>query len=231
MREIERRRNKTKRIGGPKLIKSPLHDSNNPDNYPSLMKYLEAKGKLKHTTYAVMMKARNMYLAGSPVKKIGADLCIEPSIIDRWILCFSWDEERDRRLFEQFRKVNGVDRLYGQNIGARHDRIAGTIEQIAERRLQEHADGEELSVKDLKGITDVVKATQEIRRTVRGEKSNNSNPGIVNNTLIVGVPGNLEKVSNALIDAMDRPRLTGTKTTTIAVGREDAIGHDTEYES
>lgn len=224
MRIINRDKHKTKKIGAPKIVKDNL------DKYPTLIKYLEATGKIKHTTYATMMKARNLYFRGVPSERIGVELRIEPSIIDRWALCFSWDEERDRRLFEQFRKVNGVERMYGENLGVRHERIAGSIEQLAERRLQQSANGKDpLSVKDLKGLADVIKSTQEIRRTVRGEKI--SNQPATNNTLIVNVPGNLEKVSNALIDAFDRPKLVQSKTKTIAVGTEEAIGHDTEYEA
>ena len=231
MKRIIREKHKTKKLGAPRIVTSPIVDKKNPDNYPTLVRYLEANGKLKHTTYAIMMKARNLYFKGAPSEKIAMELRIEPMIVDRWALCFSWDEERDRRLFEQFRKINGVEQMYGQDVSKRHDRIAGTIEQIAERRLQQSIDNP-LSVKDLKGITDVIKSTQEIRRTVRGEKaaSNPNNP-VTNNTLIVNVPGNLEKVSNALMDVFDRPKLAQAKTKTIAVGVEDAIGHDTEYET
>lgn len=233
MRVIRRGKHKTASKGAPRIVKSPIVDKSNPDNYPTLIRYLEANGKLRHTTYATMMKARNLYFRGASTESIAHELRVEPAIIDRWVLCFSWDEERDRRLFEQFRKVNGVERMFGQDLGKRHERIAGTIEQIAERRLHQSANGKDpLSVKDLKGLTDVLKSTQEIRRTVRGEKAAaNTNPQITNNTLIVGVPGNLERVSNAIVDAFDRPKLVQAKTKTIAVGVEEAIGHDTEYET
>ena len=230
MREINRGRHKTSTKGAPRIVRSPIVDKNNPDSYPSLIKYLEATGKLKHTTYAMMMKARSLYLRGKSVSRICDELKIEPSIVDRWALCFSWDEERDRRMFEQFRKVNGVSKIYGDNIGARHDRIAGSIEQITERRLQQHVDGKDiLSTKDLKCLTDVIKSTQEIRRTVRGEKSQDKQ-GTVNNTLVISVPSNLDKLATALNDAMDRPKLIQSNTKTIAVGVEEAIGHDIDYE-
>ena len=234
MQAINRNKNKTHIKGAPRIVKSPIVDNSNPDNFPTLMRYLEANGKLRHTTYAVMIKARNLYLRGGNTETIATELRIEPAIVDRWALCFSWDEERDRRLFEQFRSVSGVNELYGSNIGQRHDRIAGVIEQIAERRLQQHANGKgDLSVKDLKGLTDVIRSTQDIRRTVRGQsnKADAERPGVVNNTMIVNVPATMEKVAHALADAFDRPKLIGAKTTTIAVGREEAIGHDTEYET
>lgn len=226
MAKIVRRQLK---VGRPKDIKNVIVDKSNPDNYPTLIRFLEATGRIKHTSYVTLMKARNLFLRHVSVDKIAVQLNVEPSIIDRWALCFSWDEERDRRMFEQFRKVSGVNKMYGEDLAKRHDRIAGSIEQTAERLLQRNADGggTTLSVRDLSGLASTIKATQEIRRTSRGEnvKKNENNVSIQ-----IGVPANLERLAGALVDAYDRPKLIQAQTRTIAIGVEDSIGRDTEYE-
>lgn len=216
------------RKGGNKKVTSPL-ERDDPDRYPSLIRYLEATGKVRQSTYSAMMKARNLYLRCVNTDKIAAELHIEPAIIDRWALCFSWDEERDRRMFEQFRKVNGAKKMFGEDLAKRHERIAGTIEQTTERLLQRQSDGQEkLSPRDLQTLASTIKATQEIRKTARGENAKKSTSDV---NINVNVPGNLEKLAGALVDAYDRPKLTQVKTRTIAIGVEEAIGHDTEYES
>lgn len=218
-------------VGRPKKVRSLVIDANSPDNYPTLIRYLEATGRIKHTTYAVMMKARSLYLRNVNVAEIAIELKLEPAVIDRWALCFSWDEERDRRVFEQFRKMRGAEKLYGEDVGKRHDRIAGSIEQVAERMLQQHANGNTvLSPRDVNTLASTIKSTQEIRRTSRGENIK-KNEDTKNVNVTISVPGVMEKVANALVDAYDRPKLIQAKTRTIALGVEESIGRDTEFET
>ena len=190
--------------GRPKDIKAVVKDSNDPDNYPTLARYLEATGRIQHTTYAVMAKAKNLFLRFTDVKQIAVSLCVEPAIIDRWVLCFSWDELRDKMMFEHYRKISGVKKMYGADVGKRHDRIAGGIEAVAERLLQRSSEGNDtLNPRDLNTIA---------------------------NTINVELPANMNKLADALVDINDRPRLVETTSKTIALGAEGHIGRDTEYE-
>lgn len=215
--------------GRPRDLKKVVGAADNPEDYPSLIKYLEASGRIKHITTAVMLKAKNLFLRFVAVERIAAKLGIEPSIIDRWALCFSWEELRDQRLFAQFQKINGARALYTENLGQRHERIAGSIEQVAERMLQQQADGKaSISVNDLKGLTSVIKSTQEIRRVARGVNVEKSEKNV---HIQVSVPGNVEKLASALADVYDRPKLVSAKTKTIAIGVEDSIGDDAEFET
>lgn len=216
------------RRGRPRDIKSPIRNSNDPDNYPTLMKFLEAKGRIKHVTSVTMMKARNMFLQFTATEKIAAVLRIEPAVIERWALCFCWEEERDRRMFEQFRKVNGAKKIYSEDLAKRHERIAGSIEQTAERLLQQSANGKTtLSTKDLNTLASTIKSTQDIRRTARGENIKKNENKV---SIQVSVPGNLDRLAATLVDAYERPKLVQSKTKTIAVGIEESIGSDTEFE-
>ena len=224
MAKLERRHFK---MGRPRDIKA-IDDHDSPDNYPSLIKYLEAKGKIKHNTYALMLKARNMYLTGSSVDAVAKHLSIDINIVDRWVLLFSWSEERDRRLFEKFKSITGASQFLAEDLNRKHDKIAGSIEQVVERFLQRTSDGKEtLTPKELSSITSILKATQEIRNTARGvTKKGNSAELNVN----VRIPAAMEKVASAMVDAFERPKLAKYKTRTIAVGTEDQITQDVELE-
>lgn len=218
---------KNLKMGRPKDITSPIVNKDNPDNYPTLVRYMEATGRLKHVTSAKMLKARHLYLRCTSVEAIAHELNIEPAIVDRWALVFSWDDERDRRLYAQFRKLNTTG-AFGGDLAKRHERIAGTIEQVAERLLEQQANGKiKLSAKDLSTLATTLKSTQEIRKTARGQnvdrKENNVN-------INVNVPGNFDKIAGALVDMVDRPRLIKVETKSIALGAEGDIGRDTQFE-
>ena len=221
------------RKGRPSKVVSPIVDEDDPENYPSLIRYLEAHKKISYTTDLQLRLAKKMYLKAVSIDKIAADIKVQPSIISRWALCFGWDELRDRILFEKFRKINGVDTMFKANLSERHERIAGGIEQIAERILQNHVDGAEgqmLNPRDLKTLASTLKDTQEIRRTARGETGITKKEETRNNVNILNLSTTGDKVVNAIIDAFDRPVLERKHTKSIAVGTEEAIGHDTEYE-
>jgi len=219
-----------KRKGRPKDIATPLMDRHDPGNYPTLLRYLEAKGKVRHISYVQMMQARHLFLRGGDSTYISEQLdgAIEPAIIDRWALMFSWDEERDRRLFEQFRKSSGTDKPYGGDLAKRHERIAGGIEQYAEKLLLDGQNGkEDIKARDLATLASTIKATQEIRRTARGEdidrKENTVNVNL-------GIPASLERLAGAIVDFHEPTQLKALPTRTIAIGTEDILGSDEEFE-
>lgn len=219
-----------KKRGRPKHIPLDLQDRDMPENYPTLLKYLEATGRVKHTTRAQMFRARHLFLRGVNSVKIANELMLDPACIDRWALIFGWEEERDRRLFEQFRRFTGGGSKYGANLGERHDRIAGNIEQVAERILHQHQNGElNLSPRDLSVVASIIKTTQEIRRTARNENISKKEAEV---TVNFNMPQAAERLSAALVDAYNEPKptLSYTKKKQITVEIGDAIGTDEEYD-
>lgn len=219
--------------GAPKKVYGP-EDLNNPDNYPTLIAYLAATNKIQHTNGLLVMKARSMYLKNISLVQISKTLKMPMVLLDRLVLSFAWDEQRERMMFEQYRRIGGMDRRYGKNVAERHDRIAATIEGVAEQMLQRQADGEiKVSPKDLATLATAVKTTQEIRRTARGEAIARAHEERTNNPvqINIAVPAIMEKVAGALTAAVDRPKLLAAPTRTIAVGTESEIGSDVEYET
>ena len=221
-------KHKTVKRGRPRDM-AVVARGDNPDNYPSLSAYLKAKGKLKHITQAQLYKAKFLYMRGYTSEQIAHDLQIEPAVVDRWAMVFAWDEERDRRLFEQFRKLSALDKPYEGDLASRHERIATTIEQVAERLLRRSSEGHELSARDLATLASTLKSTQDIRRTARGVASPRDKENSSNNTLNV-VVGEASRIADALATVFERPQLEQRKSTTMAIGVEEHIGCDTEYE-
>lgn len=215
------------KTGRPRDVPMEVIRRDHPDNFPSLLRYLQARGKIKHTSNVVMLKARNLYFNHKSPERIAKILNIDINIVDKWVLVFGWDDERDRRLFNQFRQVSDVDRMYGKDCSVKHDRIAGSIESMAERLLQRNDEGETLTPRDLNTLANTIKSTQEIRRTSRGESVKKEQKNV---NISVSVPGNLDKLAGALVDAYDRPKLVQAKTRTIALGVEESIGSDTDFE-
>lgn len=140
-------------------------------SYPTLLKVLEKEKGLKHTTQAQVMKARHLYVTmNRSVKQTAKVVQVDHKIVERWIMAFGWEEERDRRLFEQFKKISGHRDYMSPHTDQRHDRLAGTLEGVMERMLQDHADEKiDLTAKDLSTMASTLKQTMEIRRTLRNK--------------------------------------------------------------
>ena len=221
---------KKRKPGRPKDLTPVVFDKNDPDNYPSVAAYLQATGKLKKAGYAVMMKARSLFYAYTSVEEIAKQLNCDQDTIDRWSLIYGWEEERDMQMFHRFRKVSGVTEMYGENLANRHNRIAGSIEQVAERLLHK-AKEEGLDPRELKTLASVIESTQNIRRTANGITAKTEDPKEKSKSVPVNINFNMERIADALVDVHERPVLTQRKSQTIAVGMEDAIGHDVEYEA
>lgn len=226
-------KHKTSKKGRPKTVRAVVTDRNDPDSYPSLIKFLESTGRVKHTTYAVMCQARNLFLRFVPTEEIAQQLRIKPAIVDRWALCFAWEEERDKRLFQRFRTIASSNTLFSEDINKRHERIAGGLEQVLEKMLVKHSNNElDLSPRDLSTIASTLKSTQEVRRVCRGVKRNESeDDGAKRLHVHVHAPKNMEKLAGVIVDSYERPKIAMAKTRTIAVGTESAISSDVEYET
>lgn len=151
------------------VVPQDLYASERPEDYGSLLAYLEKTGNVKFTEFAQMRRARNLYVTqGLDVATVAKRSKVDPHVLDRWVTLFGWEEERDRRVFAQFQKISGFRKRLSPHTDERHDRLAGTIESIAERLMQSHQDGETpLSVRDLSSIANLLKTTMDIRRTVR----------------------------------------------------------------
>lgn len=121
-----------------------------------------------------------------------------------------------------------AEQKYGKDLGERHDRIAGTIESIAERLLHRHQNGElTLGVKDLSSISGIIKATQEIRRVSRNENADKSEKNVNVN---FNFPAAVERIAEALVDVDHRPQPKRIASKQIAVEIGDAVGTDDEFD-
>lgn len=221
---------KHRQRGRPKDIESPVDNGTKPDDYPTLLRYLQAKGRVRHVSYVHMMQARHLYFQGMGSERISEmmDGLVEPAIIDRWALMFAWDDERDRRLFDQFRRISGVDKPYTGDVKQRHERLAGSIEQYAERLLLQGQNGKkEVTARDLATLAGTISKTQEIRRVANGEDVDKKQQTVDIN---MRMPASIERLAGAILDAHDAPRIVEAQTRTIAIGTEDQIGSDTEFE-
>jgi len=218
------------RKGRPTNIPMDLAPPERPENYPSLMRYLEASGKIKHVSYITMMKARHLFIRGGNTTAIAAELKVEPATLMRWITIFGWEELRDKMQFEAYRKISGLREKYTQNIGERHDRIAGSIEQVAEQMLNDVHNGKmQMTPKDLSVLAATVKSTQEIRRVVRGENIDKKENRVDIN---VNLPASMERLANAVLDAQIGPeRMIAAPSKRIAVQIGEMIDSDDEYDA
>lgn len=230
--KIRQNKKKTKKKNGrPKKIPLDLQPQDRPENFPSILSWLNSTGNVDLTTKAELLKAKHMYIRGDNAANIAKAVGHDVNVIERWALIFDWEEERDRRLYEKFRKVSGLRDRMSRSLGERHDRIAGSIEQCAERLLHQHQNSqEELAPRDLATIASTIKTTQEIRRTARGQ-SKPTDKKEIDVGINLNMPASLEKLASAMVDANEPPKLETRTTKGISVKFGEAeIGTDTEFE-
>lgn len=213
------------------VVPEDLYEDERPEDYKSLLHYLESKGRVKVTEYGQMMKARNLYVTkGMGVRETATKCRVDEAILERWIMLFGWEEERDKRIFNSFRKLAGFRERMSPHVDQRHDRLAGTIESVAERMLQAHQDGtSSLSTKDLSTLASVLKSTMDIRRVVR----NKSNPADRKEVDVrLSMPENIENVAHMIQSLAQEPRQIEApkRRNQLEVSFGQSIGTDDEFE-
>lgn len=234
-RKEPKRRNKKR--GRPRLVALPvdLEPEDRPENYPSLLKYMEKTNGIEHTNYMQVRRARHLYVTKQePVDAVAHDLGLPESIVERWIVIYGWEEERDRRLFNKWNRLNKLSQRLSPNTDERHDRIAGTIEQVIERMLQQHQDGGGLSPKDVATMASTLKTTQEIRRTVRNRQKVNKNEQTVDITIRderVKQIGTILAAAAADDREPDVPRLENKRQLSVQFGdQKETLATDDEFD-
>lgn len=234
-----RERNKKglkKRGARPRMIILPmdLNAGERPDDFSSLTKYLERTNRIKHLTYAQQMRARHLYLRGKNPRIVSEDTGLDCSVIERLVVINGWEEERDKRLFSHFRNINKLADRLAPNVDERHDRIAGTIETVAERILHAHFDGQTVGINDLKRLAETLKTTVEIRRTIRGKKGT-TNETTHTHRYELPDESQTDRIAAALTHALGTARDAEYTVSPVAhritVGAGESIGSDEEYES
>lgn len=234
---VVREKNKKRLTKGgtrPPMVLVPMDlNGKSADDHSSLTKYYESTGKIRHLTYAQQLRARHLYLQGKNADVISKDTGLACSVIERLVVINGWDEERDLRLFSRFRNLNKLADRLAPNVDERHDRIAGTIETVAERILHAHFDGQTVGINDLKRLAETLKTTVEIRRTIRGKRAAGSD-----NTLThkVELPDESQTeriaaaLTHALLGAKDADFKVKASTHRIQIGVGETIGSDMEFE-
>ena len=118
-----RSRNKIdKGPGGSKfnLIPVDINGHDKPENYPTLIRYLEATNRVRHMTHAQQMKARHEFYKGASVLETAKRSHLSEAIVERLIVINGWEEERDRRQFSSFRNYNSLKDRLSPNTNERH---------------------------------------------------------------------------------------------------------------
>ena len=215
---------KNGQVGRPKKVVAPLDlvGSDKPDNYPTLLKYLEKSNRIKQITYAQVMRSRHLFITkGLSSSLVAKEVGLPVAAIERMIVVFGWEETRDEKIFNQWRSIADL-RKKSPGLDARHDRIAGTIESVVEKKLESHVNGnEELSSRDLSMITNILKSTQDIRRTAQ------SKPGQAKKTelnISIDAPEMLKQLGSAVQDLVDVKPMRA-----ITVETSD-VDEDSQYE-
>lgn len=196
-------------------IKPPdtLEAEEDPENAPSLLAFLEKRGDVSHVTQAQLYKARNLYVTKFwQIKQVAKTLGLPSSVIERWNFAYDWDEERNRRLFQQFQRINGQRSKRSRNIDERADSIFHGIERVAEQILQEHMDAPEgsagtlqrLGIKDLASLAKTVKDCHETRRLIHGKSSA---PSVSKQEVKIEVTGDLFSQVGHMLQKVIAPQI------------------------
>lgn len=139
---------------------------------------------------------------GLNVHHIAQALGEKPAIIQRWVVTFDWEEERERKIFDQFRKLSKF-RKSSKSLDERHDRIAGSIESILESMLNDYHNGKvELSPKDLRQLVAILKDTQTIRRTAAGLTTESKENRV---KISLDTPESIKAAQEAIVDLVGGP--------------------------
>jgi len=169
----------------------------------SLLDHLKRTGRIQYVAPTKIAKARSMFVnRGLNVHHIAQALGEKPAIIQRWVVTFDWEEERERKIFDQFRKLSKF-RKSSKSLDERHDRIAGSIESILESMLNDYHNGKvELSPKDLRQLVAILKDTQTIRRTAAGLTTESKENRV---KISLDTPESIKAAQEAIVDLVGGP--------------------------
>jgi len=134
---------------------------------PSLPEYIRS-GQVHQVSKNQLLRVRRLYVKkGWTPAEIAEKIKLPIAVVERWILAFSWTEERDRLLFNSFRSVKAIkDKTVG-SLDERHDRILGTVETIIERLLTQQMNEEaDLTPGELGIITKAIQTSASMRREI-----------------------------------------------------------------
>lgn len=143
-----------------------------PGQFPTLLQYLRKSGQVHQISKAQLYKVRHLFVTkGWSASEIAEHMKLPPAVIERWVIAFSWVEERDRRLFSKLRSMKAMKEKASEFLDERHDRILGTIETVAERLLSKHMNDEtELSPGELGILTTAIQKAAEMRREIHDKE-------------------------------------------------------------
>jgi len=183
-----------------KLVKRASLKKPAPGDFPNLLEYLEASGQVQKLSEARLLKVRHLYVTkGYSTARIAKKLGIPEANVHRWVIAFSWEEERDRRLFSRLRNVKDFRDNKSEYLDERHDRILGTAETIAEQILNKHIDKQiELDPSELKAVVDTVKNSVAMRREIHGKEGKVS---VSKRTISLEAPGIMKQIAAAVADS------------------------------
>lgn len=204
--------------------------------YKSLIEYFKEKGQLQNVERAQLYRARHLFVTkGWTIDRIATNLGLTPSIINRWVILFQWEEEKTKRLTELVVKANLFAGKRGVGLDERHDRLLGTIESIAEQMLQRHQDGDlELSPSDLQRLQNTIKGSMEGRRTIHRKED-----PVKRTVLQIEAPETFKNIAAAIVTASNQldnstkdEELKYGNVLALPGGRDPLSGatQDTEYE-
>jgi len=153
------------------IFLAPIIQEESSDMPTTLLRKLEATGKLTTKSPETQLLVKRLYIQDHQSADTIADrVKIKPAFIKRWAVMYGWDEERDRRIFNKWRKVNDFS-VSTRDVEHRADRLFGSVEQVAEEILMDHQNGEApISVKELSTLAGCLKITTEARLAIRGQR-------------------------------------------------------------
>lgn len=228
-----RRKREFKPVKGVKR-KNPLDSKNRRtaiDEPKNLLVQLELQGNLLATNEVQMMMARRLYVKKNKTcKEISKEVCVHPSVIDKWAVQFQWDEARAEFQYRAWTRVANLAERKGINVDLRADRNMHTIEYLAELMMQQHMDslregsGGTLQPKDLQILAKTIESTNDRRRLIRGAGKEEKNE--TRRVEITGTVDILHSIAQAVSDSIGQPidgRLDHQERTTEQI-------QDAEYE-
>jgi len=131
-------------------------------------------------------------------------------IIYHWKTIWGWDELRAKRESLLYWKVTKTLKKHRPDIDISHDRLAEKLELLIEQTMDEKMEnGAEL--KDIKDLSTALKATVELRRTIKGKsntKSEIEHKGIVGHAhahALLNDPHKTKAIADSLTDHLELP--------------------------